>query len=214
MRISQCGYHRPRLQSIRCRCPCHRATHWYSAAAFISSRRASNNPVGCDASVEDLVEIQGVEVAQRALALQPCGNGVPTYTPHPIFVEQFSSQVSTTYRPRAELFLFTPPIRDLSCYGPQARLNGEDKFGRSVTLYLRQPFGLTLPLSHFMVFILQSLLDPSSDAIGVLRSFKFRPQTTAPRVVVVKRSCRTSSTSDPSHIRCNSLLMPSRTSCS
>ena len=34
-------YYRPPLRPIRCRCPCHRATHWCSAATFISSRRAA-----------------------------------------------------------------------------------------------------------------------------------------------------------------------------
>ena len=70
----------------------------------------SFHPVGlrCDAPVEDLVRIQGVEDAQRALALQLSGTGVPTYTPHPTLVEQFSSQVSTTYQYRAGLFLFAP----------------------------------------------------------------------------------------------------------
>ena len=29
---------------IRCTCPCHRATHWCSAATFISSRRAALTP--------------------------------------------------------------------------------------------------------------------------------------------------------------------------
>ena len=45
----------------------------------------SFHPVGlrCEAPVEDLVKFQGVEDAQRALALQPSGTGVPTYTPHP-----------------------------------------------------------------------------------------------------------------------------------
>ena len=71
----------------------------------------SFHPVGlrCDVPVEDLVKIRGVEDAQRALALQPSGTGVPTYTPHPTLVEQFSSQVSTRQRSRAGLFLFTRP---------------------------------------------------------------------------------------------------------
>ena len=63
----------------------------------------------CDAPVEDVTRIQGVEDAQRALALQPSGTGVPTYTPHSTLVEQFSSQVSTTYRCRARLCLFSLP---------------------------------------------------------------------------------------------------------
>ena len=71
----------------------------------------SFHPVGlcCDAPVEDLVRIQAVEDAQRAVALQPSGTGVPMYTPHPTLVEQCSSQVCTTYRSRAGLFLFAPP---------------------------------------------------------------------------------------------------------
>ena len=70
----------------------------------------SFHPVGlrCDAPDEDLVRIQYVEDAQRALALQPSGTGVPTYGSHPTLVEQLSSQVSTTYRSQAVLFLFAP----------------------------------------------------------------------------------------------------------
>ena len=50
-------------------------------------------PVGlrCDAPAEDLVKIRGVEDAQRALASQPSRTRVPTCTPHPTLVEQFSS---------------------------------------------------------------------------------------------------------------------------
>ena len=70
----------------------------------------SFHPVGlrCDAPVEDLVKIRGVENAQRALALQPSRTGVRTYTPHPTLVDHISSQVSTTYRSCAGLFLFSP----------------------------------------------------------------------------------------------------------
>ena len=38
---SHCWCYRPRLRPILCRCPCHRATHWCSAATFISSLRAA-----------------------------------------------------------------------------------------------------------------------------------------------------------------------------
>ena len=70
----------------------------------------SFHPVGlrCDAPVEDLVTIHSVEDAQQALALQPSGTGVRTYTPHPTPVEQSSLQVST-HRSWAGLFLFAPP---------------------------------------------------------------------------------------------------------
>ena len=70
----------------------------------------SFHPVGlrCEAPFEYFVRIQGVEDAQRALALQPSGTGLPTYTPYPTFVEKFSSQVSTTYRSRAGPILFAP----------------------------------------------------------------------------------------------------------
>ena len=70
----------------------------------------SFHPIGlrCHAPVEDLVRIQSVEDAQRALALQSSGTGVPTYTPQPTLVEEISPQVSTTYRSRAGLFLLAP----------------------------------------------------------------------------------------------------------
>ena len=63
----------------------------------------------CDTPVEDLVGIQGLEDAQRSLALQPSGTRVPTYTPHTTLVEQSSSLISTTYRSRTGLILFAPP---------------------------------------------------------------------------------------------------------
>ena len=104
----------------------------------------SFHPVGlrCDAPVEDLVKIRGVEDAQRALALQPSGSGVPRYTPHATLVEQFSLQVSTTYGSRARQFLFLPPIWDLSYYELRERLNGEGRVGRSVALCRRQILSL------------------------------------------------------------------------
>ena len=70
----------------------------------------SFHPVGlrCDAPLQDLVRIQSVEDAQRALALQRSGTRVPTYTPHLTVVEQFALQLSTTYRSRAGQFLFAP----------------------------------------------------------------------------------------------------------
>ena len=69
----------------------------------------SFHPVGlrCDAPVEDLVKVQGVEDAQRALALQPREPGY--LRARPTLVEQISSQVSTTFRHRARLFLSAPP---------------------------------------------------------------------------------------------------------
>ena len=70
----------------------------------------SFHPVGlrCDAPVEGLVALQGVEEAQRALALQPSGTGVPTYAPHSTLVEQISSQVSTTPIPGRAISLCPP----------------------------------------------------------------------------------------------------------
>ena len=70
----------------------------------------SFHPFGlrCDAPGEYRVKIRSVEDAQRALALQLSETEVPTYTPHPTLVEQFSSHVYTTYRSRAALFLFAP----------------------------------------------------------------------------------------------------------
>ena len=99
----------------------------------------SFHPVGlrCDAPIEDIAAIQGLEDAQSALALQPSGTGVPMYTPHPKIVEQSSSQVSTTHRSRVGLFLFAPFIDGLSYYESQAFLNGEGRAGRSVALYRR-----------------------------------------------------------------------------
>ena len=104
----------------------------------------SFHPVGLrfDAPVEDFVKIRGVEDAQRALAFQPSGTGVPTYTPHSTLVEQFSSQVSTTHTDPGPGFFSLRPIRDLSYYEPQARLNGEGRVGHFVALCSRQLFSL------------------------------------------------------------------------
>ena len=107
----------------------------------------SFHPVGlrCDAPVEDVVKIRGVEDAQRALALQPSGTGVPTHTPHPTLVEQFSSEVSTTHTdPGPGPSICPPPIRDQSYHGPQALLKGEGRVGHSATLCRRQLFVLLL----------------------------------------------------------------------
>ena len=103
----------------------------------------SFHPVGlrCGAPVEDLLAIQRVEVAQRALALQPSGTEVPTYTPHPTPIAHSFSQVSTYTDPGPGCFSLLP-IRDLRYYEPQARLNGEERVGRSVALYRRQLFSL------------------------------------------------------------------------
>ena len=105
----------------------------------------SFHPVGlrCDAPVEDLVAIQDVEYAQRSLALHPSGTGV-LYVhapPHTRGAILFESLYHTD--PRLGRFSL-PPIRDLSYYEPQARLDGEGRVGRSVALCRRQLFSLLL----------------------------------------------------------------------
>ena len=138
MCISQCWCHRPRLRPIWCRCLCYRETHWCSAATFLSSRQAAlrrprRRPC----------QVSRCRRRSKSIGLTTQWNrGTYVHAPPPILVEEFSSQVSTTYRSRAGLFLFALLIRDLSYYEPQARLNGEGRVGRSVALCRRQLFSL------------------------------------------------------------------------
>ena len=128
MCISQCWCHRPRFGPIQCRCPCHRATHWCSAASFISFRQATLRRPRRRPCHDSRCRRRSTGIGLSTQWNWGAYVHAPPYTRRAIL---FASLSHTD--PGPGCFPLSP-IRDLSYYEPQARLNVEGRVGRSVAL--------------------------------------------------------------------------------
>ena len=121
----------------RCWCPCYRATHWCSAATFISSRQAVLRRPRQRPCQDSRCRRRSTSIGLTTQWNRGTYVHAPPHTRRAIL---FAGLYDTPITGRA-VSLY-PPIRDLSCYEPQARLNGEGIVGLSVELCRRQLFSL------------------------------------------------------------------------
>ena len=133
-----CWYCRYWLRPNRCRCPCHRATRWCSAATFISSRPAALRRPRRRPCQDSRCRRHSTSIG---LTTQWNRGTYVHAPPHNRRAICFAS-LYHTYRFRAGPFFLPPPIRDQSYHDPQARLKGEGRVGHSVALCRRQLFFL------------------------------------------------------------------------